>query len=181
MTIEVLALQSKNEMWVKVYFEPDTRWSIGGGRITVNIGDDYIGSHFFSHVSDQTFKDFIGNCGTDYLVSKVFKSKQWVCVQDGEELIECIAREHLDRVKQARYSGITKEELRELYDDINSREFPDIGNLWNQLDSDSCDTMASIFGQDWYYDHSFKKIDHHYKNQLSAIERIQAHLKNIDV
>lgn len=177
MSIKVIDLRIGHDSWAKVYLEPDCRWSQGGGRITVNIDDDHVGSHFFSHVASETLEDFISSCGEDYLVHKLFQTKQWVSVADSDELLECIAREHLDRVKQARYSGLSKSKLRDLYEDLQGRGFHNLSELFHQLDSDSCDTMAAIFGDDWWYETLLTKTNHVYAWHLECIQAIQNHLK----
>lgn len=177
MNIQVLQLNINSENWARVYLEPDSRWSAGGGRITVNLGDDYLGSHFFSHVGNGTFTDFIANCGSDYLVNKLFQTETWIPVEDHDELFECIAREHMDKVRQARDSSISKEDLRDLYEDLYGRGFVSMFDLSNQLDQSSRDTMDAIFGEDWWYEDPFKKRNFKYDWHLKCIKAIQGNLK----
>lgn len=51
--------------WAIIYVDPCDSYSAGGGRITI-ISGDYIGSAFFSHVGQPTFKELIAQCDSDY-------------------------------------------------------------------------------------------------------------------
>lgn len=177
MDIQVLQLNTHRDNWARVYLEPNNQWSEGGGRITVNLGDDYIGSHFFSHVSGNSFDDFIANCGTDYLVHKLFKTNFFIPVTDTTELFECISREYIDVIKQARSSVVSKEQLRYLYEDVCGRDFVSMFDLSNQLDRSCCDTMNAIFGDDWWFEEPFKKRNDVYDWQLQSIKIIQEKIK----
>ncbi|WP_180082586.1 hypothetical protein [Acinetobacter sp. YH12123] len=165
------------EDWVKVYIEPNNAYSDCGGRITVNIGDDHIGSHFFSHCGTETFEQFIGKVGYDYLINKLFQTQNWIDVESGDELFQSLLdNEILYRVKDARASGwVSKDELRELYEELKDREFRDIGELSNMLGSSECETMAKMFNDDWFYDGNFKKRNRVYDRQKAAIQAVIDH------
>lgn len=166
-----------NEDWVRIYIEPNNAYSECGGRITVNIGDDYIGSHFFSHCGTKTFRGFIGKVGYDYLINKLFQTKNYIDVESGEELIESLFKnEMFYKIKDARCSGlVSKDELRELYEDIKDREFRDIDQLSFMIDSDAFETMSKIFNEDWYYDGYFKKRNQIYNRQKEVIQAVIDH------
>lgn len=166
-----------NEDWVRIYIEPNNAYSECGGRITVNIGDDYIGSHFFSHCGTKTFRRFIGKVGYDYLINKLFQTQNWIDVESGDELFQSLLdNEILYRVKDARASGwVSKDELRELYEELKDREFRDIGELSNMLGSSECETMAKMFNDDWFYDGNFKKRNRVYNRQKEVIQAVIDH------
>lgn len=166
-----------NEDWVRIYIEPNNAYSECGGRITVNIGDDYIGSHFFSHCGTKTFRGFIGKVGYDYLINKLFQTQNWIDVESGDELFQSLLdNEILYRVKDARASGwVSKDELRELYEELKDREFRDIGELSNMLGSSECETMAKMFNDDWFYDGNFKKRNRVYNRQKEVIQAVIDH------
>lgn len=168
------------EDWAKVYIEPNNAYSDCGGRITVNIGDDYIGSHFFSHCGTETFEQFIGKVGYDYLINKLFQTENYIDVENGEELFESLIKNKMFyRVKEARSSGLVdKDELRYLYDDLKDRDFRDIGELSNMLGSDEFKTMSKIFNEDWYYDGCFKKSNRVYDRQKAVVQSIIDHFKD---
>lgn len=168
------------EDWAKVYIEPNNAYSDCGGRITVNIGDDHIGSYFFSHCGTETFEQFIGKVGYDYLINKLFQTQNYIDVQDGEELFKSlIENEIFYRVKDARSSGLVdKDELRYLYDDLKYRDFRDIGELSNMLGSDEFETMSKIFNKDWYYEGYFKKRNNVYDRQKKVIQAVIDHFKS---
>ena len=170
-----------NEDWVRVYLEPSNAYSECGGRITVNIGDDHIGSHFFSHCGTKTFKEFIGKVGYDYLIGKLFQTQNHIDVQSGEELFQSlIDNEMLYRVKDARSSGlVSKDDLRELYEDLKDREFRDTGELSCMVDSDAFETMSKIFNEDWYYDGNFKKRNRIYDRQKEVIQTVISHFSGL--
>lgn len=160
--------------WIKVYLEPNNIHSGCGGRITVNIGDDHTGSHFFSHCGTKTFEGFIGNTNYDYLINKLFQTKKWIDVESGHELFESIVpNDLLGSIREARHSGVVdKEELRFLYEDLKEHEFRDIGELFNMLESPERLTMTKIFGDDWYYDGRFKKQNRVYARQKLAVQAV---------
>lgn len=101
LTMEKITLskigQSGDE-WAVVYLDPNNSYSAGGGRITV-IAEGHVGSAFFSHVGQPTFKDFIAQCDSDYLIKRLFQAQKWVSVECGEEFIEYLARERMDDIK----------------------------------------------------------------------------------
>lgn len=166
--------------WVKIYVEPNNAYSECGGRITVNIGDDHIGSHFFSHCGTKTFEHFLGKVSSDYLINKLFQTDQDIDVESSEELLQSLIENNmLHYVKTARISEeVSKEELRELYEAIKDLGFRDIGELSNMLDSDAYKTMSNIFGEDWFYERSFKKNNHIYERQACAIQSVINHFKD---
>jgi len=165
------------EDWVKVYIEPNNAYSDCGGRITVNIGDDYIGSYFFSNCGTETFEQFIGKVGYDYLINKLFQTQNYIDVESGDELFQSLLdNEILYRVKDARTSGlVSKNGLRELYEELKDREFRDIGELLNMLDSSECETMAMMFNDEWFYNGNFKKRNRVYDRQKAAILAVIDH------
>lgn len=177
MNVVTLEISIQNKGWARVYLEPNNRWSAGGGRITVNLGDDYLGSHFFSHVGNETFTDFIANCGSEYLVDKLFKTKPMISVTDADELLQCIAVDYMDEIREARWSSVSKTQLRNLYNDIKGREFESMSDLNNQIDGSSGATMDAIFGDDWWFELPFKKPNSAYDWQLTCINEIQDQLK----
>lgn len=168
------------EDWAKVYIEPNNAYSDCGGRITINISDDHIGSYFFSHCGTETFEQFIGKVGYDYLINKLFQTQNYIDVQNGEELFESLIKnEMFHRVKEARSSGLVdKDELRYLYDDLKDRDFRDIDELSNMLRSNEFETMSKIFNEDWYYDGYFKKRNHVYDRQKKVIQAVIDHFKS---
>ncbi|MFW2076557.1 hypothetical protein ACG94X_02335 [Acinetobacter sp. ULE_I010] len=166
--------------WVFVYIEPNDAHSKCGGRITVNIGDDYIGSYFFSHCGTETFEQFLAKVNPDYLINKLFQTKEDLDVESGSELFESLVKnDMLWMVKHARNeNNITKDELRELYEGLKEHAFRDIGELSYMIDSDSYETMSKIFSDDWFYNGGFTKSNHVYERQENVIQAVIAHFKN---
>ncbi|MFW2080975.1 hypothetical protein ACNPQK_08365 [Acinetobacter guillouiae] len=166
--------------WAVVYVDPNNSYSAGGGRITVVTGD-YVGSAFFSHVSQPTFKGFIAQCYPEYLIRKLFKVDQWIPVENGEEFIEYIARERLDAIKEHRSSGaVTKSALRELYDQLKTCEFTDTSHLYDILYKTERETMVTFFGQDWWFELNPSKINRAYTFLDSMLEDVIAEFKKIN-
>lgn len=165
--------------WAFVYIEPNNAYSDCGGRITVNIGDDYIGSYFFSNCGTETFEQFIARLDPSYLINKLFQTAQNIDVESGNELFECIVKnDMLWMIKLARNNTISKDELRELYEELKEHEFRDIGELSYLIDSDAYETMSKIFCDDWYYDGGFKKPNQIYERQKNVIQAVISHFKN---
>jgi hypothetical protein len=166
--------------WAVVYIDPNNSYSAGGGRITVVTGD-YVGSAFFSHVGQPTFKEFIAQCDSDYLTRKLFKVDEWIPVENGEEFIEYVARERLDAIKEYRSSGtVTKTALRELYDQLKSCEFTNTSHLYDILYETERETMVSFFGEDWWFELNPSKINRAYTFLDSMLENVIAEFKKIN-
>lgn len=167
--------------WAVIYVDPNNSYSEGGGRITIVTGD-YVGSAFFSHVSQPTLKAFIAQCDSDYLIRKLFKADQWIPVESGEEFIEYVARERLDTVKERRSSGtVTKAELRELYDVLKSSEFSNTSHLYEILYKTEIATMESFFGDDWWFELNPCKINRCYTFLDSIISSVILEFKDMEV
>ena len=168
------------DSWAVVYIDPNNSYSAGGGRITV-VTDDHVGSAFFSHVSQPTFKEFIAQCDPEYLIRKLFKVNQWIPVENGEEFIEYVARERLDAIKEHRSSGtVTKSALRELYDELKSSEFTNTSHLYDILYKTERATMDSIFGDDWWFELNPSKINQLYKFLDSKLTDVIAKFKQLN-
>lgn len=148
--------------WAIAYVDPNNTYSPGGGRLTV-VMDGYVGSAFFSHVGEPTFKEFIAKCDSDYLIKRLFQFSKWVPVESGDELIEYIARERMDDVKEYRSAGgYTKLKLRSLYEELQGIEFANTSHLHDILDKEERDTLQSILGEDWWWDSKPSKLNHVY-------------------
>lgn len=168
-----------NDDWMTVYLDPNDLYSAGGGRITV-ITSDYVGSAFFSHVGQPTFKEFIAQCDSDYLIRKLFKVNRWIPVENGEEFIEYIARNRLDDVKEQRSTGaVTKAALRELYEVLKDSEFANTSHLLDILCKDENKTMETIFGDDWWYEMSPSKLNVIYEYLDSMLTQMTAEFKKL--
>ncbi|WPE80226.1 hypothetical protein SB581_12210 [Acinetobacter baumannii] len=166
--------------WAIAYADPNDTYSAGGGRLTV-VMSDYVGSAFFSHVSQPSFKKFIAQCDAGYLLNKLFpKTVRWIAVEDGEELIQAIWRERADEIKELRSSGeISKKELRELYEDLKSCEFSSISHLYDLLDQKQLETISSILSDDWWWDGVPSKVNHVYEYLKSMLEGVISEFKKI--
>lgn len=168
-----------NDDWAIVYADPNNAYSAGGGRITVVTGD-YVGSAFFSNVGEPTFKEFIAQCDSDYLIKKLFKTNKWIPVENGEEFIEYIARERMDDVKEHRSTGsITKSALRNLYDELLNSEFSNTSHLYDKLYVDERKTIETILGQDWWWDANPSKLNHIYVYLDSILSSVIAEFKKL--
>lgn len=177
--ITLTKLGQYHDDWAFVYIEPNNAYSDCGGRITVNIGDDYIGSYLFTHCGTKTFEQFIGKLSADYLINKLFQTEKNIDVESVDELFESlVVNANLWMVKHARNENIiTKDELRELYENLKLHEFRDIGELSHMIDSDSYETMSKIFCDDWYYSGFFNKPNYIYERQENAIQAVITHFK----
>ncbi|WP_151809336.1 hypothetical protein [Acinetobacter soli] len=172
-----------HESWALVYLDPNSSYSAGGGRITIVL-DDYVGSAFFSHVGQPTFKEFITQCDAPYLLSKVFKTPKWVPVLDGNEFIAAIWRERSYQIKTLRkeddYSLFSKTKLRKLYEELKDSEFESISHLYDSLESSHKESLAEIFqSSDWWWDSPPCKLNHVYEFQESMLEGIIAEFKKL--
>lgn len=166
--------------WAVIYLDPNNSYSAGGGRITVVMGD-YVGSAFFSHVGQPTFKEFIAQCDSDYLIRKLFKVDQWIPVENGEEFIEYVARERLDAIKEHRSSGtVTKAALRNLYDELKSCEFTNTSHLFDILGRSERQTVETIFGDDWWFELNPSKINRIYTFLDSMLADVIAEFKKLN-
>jgi hypothetical protein len=151
-----------NDDWAIIYLDPSNVYSPGGGRLTIAT-DDYVGSAFFSHVGQPSFKEFIAQCDSHYLIKKLFKVDKWVPVENGEEFIEYIARNRMDAVKEQRSTGaVTKAALRALYDELKNSDFTNTSHLFDILYTDERKTLETIFGDDWWYELNPCKINRIY-------------------
>lgn len=167
--------------WATVYVDPNNTWSVGGGRLTV-VMDQHVGSAFFSHVSQPTFKAFIAQCDAGYLIHKLFhKVEKWIPVEDGEEMIAAIAREKLSHIRECRASGeISKDALRELYDELKECSFDSMSHLYDFLDEDQRATMNVIFGTDeWWWHGEPTKLNQVYAYLESMLGSVIAEFKKL--
>ena len=181
--IEKITIQNvgpyKDE-WAVVYLDPNNSYSAGGGRITVVMGD-YVGSAFFSHVGQPTFKEFIAQCDSEYLLRKLFKVDRWVPVENGEEFIEYISRNRLDAVKEQRSTGaVTKAALRALYDELKDSDFTNTSHLFDILYTDEKTTLEKLFGDDWCYELNPSKINRIYTYLDSMLTGVIAEFKKLN-
>lgn len=181
--IEKITIQNvgpyKDE-WAVVYLDPNNSYSAGGGRITV-VMDDYVGSAFFSHVGQPTFKEFIAQCDSEYLIRKLFKVDKWVPVENGEEFIEYIARNRMDAVKEQRSTGaVTKAALRALYDELKDSVFTNTSHLFDILYTDEENTLEKIFGGDWWHELTPCKINRIYTYLDSMLTGVIAEFKKLN-
>lgn len=178
--LSITGLGPYKENWAIVYADPNNTYSVGGGRLTV-VMDDYVGSAFFSHVSQPSFNQFIAQCDAGYLIKKLFpKTVRWIAVEDGEELLQAIWREHKDEVKELRSSGeISKKDLRELYEELKAREFSSISHLYDLLDKKQLKTISSILSDDWWWDSVPSKINQVYEFLESMFEGVVAEFKKL--
>ncbi|MBJ7435162.1 MAG: hypothetical protein JHC54_05185 [Acinetobacter sp.] len=166
--------------WAVVYLDPNNLYSAGGGRITV-VMDDHVGSAFFSHVGQPTFKEFIAQCDSDYLIRKLFKVDKWVPVENGEEFIEYVARNRMDAVKEQRSTGaVTKAALRALYDELRDSDFTNTSHLFDILYTDEKSTLEKIFGDDWWHELNPTKINQIYTYLDSMLTGVIAEFKKLN-
>lgn len=178
--ITITGIGPYKEGWAVAYIDPNNSYSPGGGRITIVL-DDHVGSAFFSHVGQPTFKEFIAQCDSDYLVRKLFKVDRWIPVEDGEEFIEYIARNRIDNIKECRTSGaVTKAALRALYDELKDREFANTSQLHDLLYKTERETMDSIFGDDWWFELGPSKINRIYTYLDSMLSDVIAEFKKLE-
>lgn len=149
---DVYLLKGENADWISVSIEPFNKFSAGGGRITVNIGDDHIGSYFFSHGGPASFIEFISQTSPAYLEGKLFRTAWSRPMNSSDELLEWIKANGMEKVKDARSSGlVSKKQLRSVYGHIvNQDSFEGVGELWRYMANDDCAVMDAIFGCDWY-------------------------------
>lgn len=181
MSIELVELSLQNGHWLRAYLEPNNKWSLGGGRITVNISDDHVGSAFFSHVSNNSFMEFISTCSSCYLLGKIFRTKSMVDIDNGEELLESIASNHLSKIRQSLRKDVTIDDLRGVKESIEAADYFHSPSLlqYSILDESESNTIAKIFENDeWYCLNAFKKQNPDYEFQLDAIKQFQQYLKN---
>lgn len=164
-----------------IYLDPNSTYSPGGGRITMVL-DDFAGSAFFSHVGQRTFKEFIAQCDEYYLVGKLFpKVLETVPVQSGEEFFEWVASNCLDDLKQARQSGgISKEELRSAYDDIEDKNFNGAAHLYDLLSGDSLAVLSNFLGEDWWWDRNPSLPSLHYVHLIDILKDVIAEFKKLN-
>jgi hypothetical protein len=166
--------------WAVIYLDPNSSYSAGGGRITVITGD-HIGSAFFSHVGQPTFKEFIAQCDSGYLIRKLFKVDKWIPVENGEEFIEYVARERLDSIKEHRSSGeVTKTALRNLYNALQDCEFTSTSHLYDILSKDEITTMGTLFCDDWWFELNPSKINRIYTFLDSMLTDVIAEFKKLN-
>jgi hypothetical protein len=177
--IPLIKIGPYKDDWAVVYIDPNNSYSAGGGRITV-ITDDHVGSAFFSHVGQPTFKEFIAQCDSDYLIRKLFKVDRWIPVADGNEFIEYIARNRMDDVKEQRsMDTVTKAALRDLYDTLKDCDFTSTSHLYDILGEAEIKTMAAIFSDDWWYELNPSKINPIYTHLDSMLSDVIAEFKKL--
>lgn len=166
--------------WAIVYADPNNTYSAGGGRLTVVMGD-YVGSAFFSHVSQPSFDQFIAQCDAGYLIKKLFpKTVRWIAVENGEELLQAIWREQKDEIKELRSSGeISKIDLRELYEKLKACEFSSISHLYDLLDQKELKNISTILSDDWWWDGVPSKINQVYEFLELMLESVVAEFKKL--
>lgn len=185
--IEVVVLTGLGkyqEDWALVYLEPNNQYSDCGGRLTVNINDDYVGSHFFSHCGGDSFKAFVGRCGHDYLIGKLFKTDHDMELETGEEIIKFIFN-HPDlkaTIKEQRATDmLTKEQLRGLYDNIQNCEHGGANRIAEDMTQSEFNIAAQVFGDDWYWGGLFSTPNplyaHHADIMKSVIEACREAVK----
>lgn len=176
--IEVLELSGLGEYgedWARVYLEENNRYSDCGGRITVNIGDQYLGSCFFSHCGRENFKAFIGQCGYDYLIGKLFKTESYISMESGEEMIKFAFNntQIKETIKEQRATGeLTRKKLRDLYDNFAACEYGGPGRVAEDMVQAEFDTACQVFGCDWFYDGTFTKPNPLYAYHKSIIKAV---------
>lgn len=181
---EVLVMTNltEHENHARVYFEPSNRYSEGGGTLTIALPDrNLIGQHFFSHVGQASFKEFIAQSNAPYLIGKLFKGFcSTTVVQDSDELFNWVWREGLHELKEARNSGeVSKNELRKLYEDLEGNSFDSLGHLVDLMSQESFSTMEKIYGGDWYWDRSIHKPNDEYLWIKSIIDPVLKQLKKM--
>ncbi len=171
--LSILNIGPYKSDWAIVYADPNSTYSAGGGRLTV-VMSDYVGSAFFSHVSQPSFINFIAQCDASYLLNKLFpKTVRWIEVEDGDELIQSIWRERKEELKDLRISGeISKQELRELYDELKACDFSSISHLYDLLDQRQLKTISSILSDDWWWDGVPSKVNHVYEYLESMLDGV---------
>lgn len=163
-----------NDDWAIIYLDPSDVYSPGGGRITV-ITSDYVGSTFFSHVGQPTFKEFIAQCDSHYLIKKLFKFDKWIPVESGKEFIEYLARERMSDIKEYRSTGeVTKKELRTLYEELQGCEFTSTSHLYDILGQDKINTLNTLLGDDWWWDSNPSKLNRAYTYLDSMLTNVIA-------
>lgn len=124
--VECITITNLNEWkdWVKVILEPNDSYSPAGGRISI-VSEYLSGTHFFSHAGDGTFKEFIGQCDSPYLIGKLFSNfTHQILINSPSELIKWTSNcQRLEYVKNARFDNVvSKEELRSCYEYLKSSD-----------------------------------------------------------
>ncbi len=181
--IEVLVMNKLGHFndTARVYLEPNSTYSPGGGRITISIpGRDFIGTHFFSHVSEQTLKQFVSQCDEHYLIKKLFDIKSRIDLTDSHELFAWVRREGWDQLKAARYQDrVSKKQLRKLYEALNGCCFDGRSHLVDFLTTHNFDQIvAEIYGDDWYIEMDLYKQNPEYQLLLNLVSCILNRLQN---
>lgn len=177
--ITLTSIGSYNDDWAIIYLDPSSAYSSGGGRFTI-VTNDYAGSAFFSHVGQPTFKKFIAQSDSHYLIKKLFKFDKWIPVESGEEFIEYLARERMNDVKEHRSTGeVTKNELRALYEELQGCEFTSTSHLYDILCQDKINTLNTILGDDWWWDSNPSKLNKSYAYLDSMLTNVIAEFKKL--
>lgn len=168
-----------NDDWAIIYLDPSSAYSLGGGRLTV-IVDGHVGSAFFSHVGEPTFREFIAQCDSDYLIRKLFQISRWKPIEDGDEFIEYIARERVADIKEQRSAGkVTKTQLRALYERLQGLEFTSTSHLYDILGQEEEKILGIILGDDWWWDSNPSKIDTAYTYLDSVLTSVISKFKEL--
>lgn len=164
--------------WAIVYLDPNSSFSAGGGRITV-ITEDRCGSYFFGHVGQPSFEEFIANTRPSYLMGKLFHEiKENIPAEDGQDIIDWIAKNGISELKEARQSNtVSKEQVRELYEELSETGFDSVYNLSNVIDEDCLKTLFAIYGEDCLWSNGFKKKNISYEFMSSMINSVILELK----
>ncbi|OTG87836.1 hypothetical protein [Acinetobacter sp. ANC 3813] len=160
--------------WITVIIEPCNKYSAGGGRITVNIGDDNQGSHFFPCVGPKTFIEFIAGVSSEYLEDRLFKSEWTRPLQTLGELMAWLKTHKMSELKELRRKGlVSKERLRSVYDFLSRQEhFEGVGELWRYMDGDDCAVMEAICGDEWYYGETMCLPNEQRKKLLACVQQV---------
>ena len=163
------------EDWARVYLEKNDTYSAGGGRLTVNIADEHVGSYFFSHGNNDNFKAFVGNCNASYLIGKLFKTDYTVDMESGEEIIQFVFNhdELKAQIKEQRATGeLTKKQLRDLYDNFAACECGGPGRVSEDMIQAEFDVACKVLGYDWWWDGMFAKPNPIYERQKYVMEAV---------
>lgn len=116
---------------------------IGPGKGRINI-ECYSKSwvSYWGAMGDRTISEFIASCGEHYLAGKLSDIPSEIF--DDEGLIATLKK---DLLQQRRSSELSKDEARELFDEIETTEFPQtIDGLWHT----HYDLLQKIIGDDWW-------------------------------
>lgn len=171
------------EFSIKAILEPLDRYSEAGGTISVWT-EDCSGSHFFSHAGNGSFRDFISQCDSHYLIGKLFKCEPYIPVTSTSEIIDWVAKSgRLSYIKDARHSNeISKRELRECYTALKEGdEYFKYERLCSELeDTSELRTLLKIFGDDLLWDIRPSKENPNFKRITVLMKALLQHLKDVN-